>query len=60
MNTRSIAALSLSIVLAGCTPEVGSEKWCTAMKEKPSGDWTVNQASDFAKHCIFPSGRNGE
>lgn len=40
--------------LSGCAPEVGSERWCDAMKEKPSGDWTVNEASDFARHCIFP------
>ncbi|KJS07704.1 MAG: lipoprotein [Gammaproteobacteria bacterium BRH_c0] len=40
--------------LSGCAPEVGSERWCEAMKEKPSGDWTVNEASDFARHCIFP------
>jgi len=54
-------ALLLALgLLGGCAPEVGSEKWCAAMKEKPSGDWTVNEASDFAKHCIFPLGRDGE
>ncbi len=41
------------LMLAGCTPEVGSEKWCTMMGEKPKGDWTANEASDYAKHCIF-------
>ena len=33
--------------------EVGSEAWCEDMKEKPKGDWTANEAGDFAKHCIF-------
>jgi hypothetical protein len=23
------------------------------MKEKPRGDWTANEAGDYAKHCIF-------
>ena len=41
------------VVLSACAPEVGSEKWCTQMKEKPKGDWTANEAADFTKHCIF-------
>ena len=43
----------LLLVLTACTPEIGSEKWCTYMKEKPKGEWTANEAADFAKHCIF-------
>jgi len=23
------------------------------LKEKPKGDWTANEATDFAKHCVF-------
>ena len=38
--------------LATCSP-VGSEGWCTNMGEKSKGDWTPNEAADFAKHCIF-------
>jgi hypothetical protein len=38
--------------LASCSP-VGSEAWCKNMKEKSKGDWTPNEAADFAKHCIF-------
>jgi hypothetical protein len=41
------------ILLSACAPEVGSEKWCVQMKEKPKGDWTANEVADFAKHCIF-------
>lgn len=41
------------LLLTACTAEVGSEQWCTDMKEKPKGDWTANEASDFAEHCIF-------
>lgn len=39
--------------LGGCAPEVGSDAWCKALKEKPKGDWTVNEATDYTKHCIF-------
>lgn len=38
---------------AACAPEVGSERWCNAMKEKPKGDWSANEVADFAKHCLF-------
>ncbi len=47
-----IFSLSL-IFLSACAPEVGSEKWCEQMKEKPKGDWTANEAADFTKHCLF-------
>lgn len=45
--------LSLLGFVAACGPEVGSEAWCSDMKEKPKGDWTANEAADFAKHCLL-------
>ncbi|MEC8427536.1 MAG: DUF3012 domain-containing protein [Pseudomonadota bacterium] len=51
--TKLIAVLSFVGVLAGCAPEVGSEAWCNSMKEKPKGEWTANEAGDFAKSCVF-------
>ncbi|MFC1674030.1 DUF3012 domain-containing protein [Pseudomonadota bacterium] len=39
--------------VAACSPEVGSPEWCDAMKEKPKGEWSANEATDFAKHCIM-------
>lgn len=48
------AAVLLGVGLAaGCAPEVGSEAWCEAMSAKPKGDWTANQAGDFARHCVL-------
>ena len=41
------------LFLAACAPEVGSEAWCSAMEEKPKGDWTANEAMDYAKHCVI-------
>ena len=49
-NLVLVAAL---IGLAGCAPEVGSERWCKAMAEKPKGDWTANEALDYAEHCLI-------
>ena len=57
MNFRSFISVIFSLLLAGsltaCAPEVGSEAWCNQMKEKPKGDWSTNEAADFAKHCLL-------
>lgn len=43
----------LLILLGGCAPEVGSDAWCEGMLEKDKGDWTANEATEFARSCIF-------
>ena len=48
-----LAMLTAGALLAGCAP-VGSARWCANMKAKPKGDWTANEALDFAKHCVLP------
>ena len=48
----SVAIASLCLLTA-CAPEVGSEPWCKDMGDKPKGDWTSNEAADYAKHCLF-------
>ena len=54
MKTISITlAGALLVMLTACSPEVGSEQWCSSLKEKPKGDWSANEAADFTKHCIF-------
>lgn len=50
MKTMLLAAVIL--LGSGCA-EVGSERWCENMEEKPKGDWSANDAADYAKHCIF-------
>jgi hypothetical protein len=58
MNTSTrfvMLALSALLVLSlgACAPEIGSDKWCANLKAKPKGDWSANEAKDYAKHCIF-------
>lgn len=48
-----LITLFILVTLTACSPEIGSDKWCAKMKATPSGDWTVNQAADFAKHCLL-------
>lgn len=47
------AMLALAVLVSACAPEVGSEAWCEALAEKPRGDWTANEALDYARHCII-------
>lgn len=54
MRIIQVAGMLLALLMVGaCAPEVGSEAWCEAMKEKPKGDWSANEAGDFTKHCVF-------
>ena len=46
---------ALIAVLAACSPEVGSDAWCEDMAKKDKGDWTANEATEFARSCIFKS-----
>lgn len=54
---RQAGFLALAVIalgtLSACSPEVGSKEWCEELKEKPKGDWSANEAADFAKHCIL-------
>jgi len=50
---RAGVILGLAAFIAACSPEVGSKEWCDDMKNKPKGDWTATEATDFAKHCIL-------
>ena len=48
-----ICGAVVMFALGGCAPEVGSEKWCQQLKEKPKGEWTLDETKDYAKHCII-------
>lgn len=34
-------------------PRSRQRKGCANLKAKPKGDWSINEATDYAKHCIF-------
>lgn len=53
MWKRLLVAIAAVALVAGCAPEVGSKQWCEDLAEKPKGDWTANEAKDYASHCIF-------
>jgi hypothetical protein len=46
-------SLIFAVAVVACSPEVGSDKWCAKIKETDKGQWTADDASNYAKHCIF-------
>ena len=50
---RLFLALIVALGTAACTPEVGTKAWCDDMDKKPKGDWTANQAADYARYCVL-------
>ena len=48
-----LAAVSLTVVLGACSPEVGSKEWCADIKEKGVENVTAAEAADFAKNCVL-------
>jgi uncharacterized lipoprotein len=53
MSVVIAIAASVVIGLSACSPKVGSKEWCEDMKKKDKGDWTANDATEFAKSCIL-------
>ncbi len=52
MKKLLMVLMALSLLTA-CSPEVGSKAWCEQLQAKPKGDWTANEATDYAKNCLF-------
>ena len=55
MKTLSSVFFALLLVAgtSACAPEVGSEKWCANMKEKPKGEWTMDETKEYGKNCLL-------
>jgi hypothetical protein len=49
----SLLVITSVFMLSACAPKVGSPEWCKSIEEKPKGDLTMNEAKDYAKHCVF-------
>ncbi|MCI5143458.1 MAG: DUF3012 domain-containing protein [Candidatus Electrothrix sp. ATG1] len=49
----SVVLAGVALMLSGCPAQVGSERWCQNMRDKPKADWSASEAVDFAKHCII-------
>lgn len=53
LATTMFLTATLALLCIGCSPEIGSDKWCAMMKEKPKGEWTLTETKDYASNCAF-------
>lgn len=55
INKLAISSIAVFMIatVSACSPEVGSDAWCSSMQDKPKGEWSANEAGDFAKHCLL-------
>ncbi|MGB1883591.1 MAG: DUF3012 domain-containing protein [Gammaproteobacteria bacterium] len=53
MGKHSNASNDQDESCSGCAPEVGSDRWCEVMGEKPKAEWTASDAASFTKHCVL-------
>lgn len=52
--TRKLFTTGIFIcLLSACSPEIGSKDWCADLDEKPKGEWSLNEAGDYTKHCLL-------
>ena len=48
----TLLLLPVTLVLAACTAEPGSARWCAQKKDQPKTEWSLNDAGVFAAHCL--------
>ncbi|MBW2578031.1 MAG: DUF3012 domain-containing protein [Deltaproteobacteria bacterium] len=45
--------VAFALFAIACSLVVRSEAWCEKIAETPRGDWSANEAADYAKNCLF-------
>ena len=51
---KTLIYIILAMILSACAPDVGSPAWCEAMDKKDKvKEWTIDDATEYAKHCVF-------
>lgn len=47
-----VTLVVMASFLYGCSDEVGSKAWCESMQKQPQSAWTMEDAKNYAKHCL--------
>jgi hypothetical protein len=50
---QRIVLIGSLLILASCSVEPGSEKWCAQKKEQPKSEWSGSDAITFARNCLL-------
>jgi hypothetical protein len=52
MSIKLSGLVVVILVLSACD-RVGSDAWCESQKQRPKGDWTIDETSQYTKYCVF-------
>jgi hypothetical protein len=50
---KRLLVISSIALLAACSAEPGSEKWCAAKKEQPKSEWSGSDAATYTRRCLI-------
>ena len=53
MKLKIAVPVLLFLALSACGEKVGSDAWCDKLKEKPKGQWTLEETGDYTKYCVL-------
>ena len=53
MKLKILTLVLAVLALTACGDRVGSDEWCEKMKEKPKGEWTMEETGDYTKYCVL-------
>ena len=50
---KRLPILACIALIAGCSVEPGSEKWCQAKEAQPKSEWSTSDLGTYAKNCLI-------
>lgn len=50
---KCIPVIAIIALIAGCSAEPGSEKWCAAKGEQPKSEWSTSDLATYTRNCLI-------
>lgn len=50
---RNVLLIGSFLLLAACSVEPGSEKWCSMKAEQSKSEWSSSDAITYARNCLI-------
>jgi len=50
---KYIPVLASIALLAACSAEPGSEKWCAAKEEQSKSEWSTSDLAIYTRNCLL-------
>lgn len=50
---KTIPVLACILLLAACSAEPGSEKWCTAKEAQSKSEWSTSDLATYTRNCLI-------